>query len=197
GSRGDRPRDPGGWWEGARLRAPGPQAGRPACGADPRAGRRARGQRGARREGAPLPGRSRRGLGEAADDERLDADRRCAARPRLSARGGEGRSDPRPHGRPARAPGRGAGAADRLPARGSGRGRGRVQELMLEPDVETRSWDEQLAIDDESYRAQLAYLLERSPFYRAKLAGAEGGGLAGIADLPLTDKAELRATRKP
>jgi len=65
--------------------------------------------------------------------------------------------------------------------------------LILEPEVEARPWDEQLALDDESYRAQLAYLLERSPFYREKLAGAEGG-LAEIAQLPLTDKSELRAT---
>jgi phenylacetate-CoA ligase len=65
--------------------------------------------------------------------------------------------------------------------------------VILEPEVETRSWDEQLALDDESYRTQLAYLLERSPFYREKLAGAEGG-LDTIAELPLTDKSELRAT---
>jgi phenylacetate-CoA ligase len=66
---------------------------------------------------------------------------------------------------------------------------------MLEPEVETRPWAEQLALDDASYRAQLAYLLERSAFYRAKLAGIEmDDGLAGIARLPLTDKAELRAT---
>ena len=37
---------------------------------------------------------------------------------------------------------------------------------MLDPEVETRPWAEQLALDDELYRAQLAYLLERSPFYR-------------------------------
>src|SRR3954468_3738238 len=66
--------------------------------------------------------------------------------------------------------------------------------MMLEPDVETRSGEEQLAVDDASYRAQVAYLLERSPFYRAKLAGHEAGGLADIARLPLTDKRELRAT---
>jgi phenylacetate-CoA ligase len=66
---------------------------------------------------------------------------------------------------------------------------------MLEPEVETRSWDEQLVLDDASYRAQLAYLLERSRFYREKLAGTDTtGGLAGIAELPLTDKSELRAT---
>jgi phenylacetate-CoA ligase len=65
-------------------------------------------------------------------------------------------------------------------------------------DVERRLWAEQLAIDDESYRTQIAYLLERSAFYREKLAGAgTEGGLADIAQLPLTEKAELRATVTP
>ena len=69
---------------------------------------------------------------------------------------------------------------------------------MLEPDVEARPWAEQLALDDASYREQLAYLLERSPFYRAKLAGEDtAGGLAEIAQLPLTEKDELRETRTP
>jgi phenylacetate-CoA ligase len=74
---------------------------------------------------------------------------------------------------------------------------------MLEPEVETRPWDEQLALDDESYRAQLAYLLERSRFYRAKLAAAgvtsadDAGGLSDLARLPLTEKAELRETCTP
>jgi phenylacetate-CoA ligase len=49
--------------------------------------------------------------------------------------------------------------------------------------------------DDELYRAQVAYLLERSAFYRQKLAGLSPGGLDEIAELPLTDKDELRATR--
>jgi phenylacetate-CoA ligase len=66
---------------------------------------------------------------------------------------------------------------------------------MLEPEVETRPWEEQLALDDEAFRSQLAYLRERSPFYRAKLAGAPDVGLAEIAQLPLTDKDELRETR--
>jgi phenylacetate-CoA ligase len=67
---------------------------------------------------------------------------------------------------------------------------------MLEPEVEARPWDEQLTLDDESYRAQLRYLLERSPFYRAKLAGADpDSGLAELATLPLTEKDELRASR--
>jgi phenylacetate-CoA ligase len=72
---------------------------------------------------------------------------------------------------------------------------------MLEPDVEARSWADQLDRDDASYREQLAYLFERSAFYREKLseggfASAESaGGLADIARLPLTEKDELRATR--
>jgi phenylacetate-CoA ligase len=51
--------------------------------------------------------------------------------------------------------------------------------------------------DAAAYREQLAYLLERSPFYRQKLAGLEPRGLEDIARLPLTDKRELRATVTP
>lgn len=75
--------------------------------------------------------------------------------------------------------------------------------MILAPDVETRPWAEQLAADDAPYREQLAYVLERSPFYRAKLAAAgvtspaHAGGLADIAGLPLTTKGELRATVTP
>jgi phenylacetate-CoA ligase len=65
---------------------------------------------------------------------------------------------------------------------------------MLEPEVESRSWPEQLVVDDEAFRVQLAYLRERSPFYREKLAGYDAAGLAEVAALPLTEKDELRAT---
>ena len=74
---------------------------------------------------------------------------------------------------------------------------------MLAPEVETRPWAEQLALDDASYRAQLAYLFDRSAFYRKKLSAAgfsserAAGGLADIAQLPLTDKHELSATCAP
>jgi phenylacetate-CoA ligase len=74
---------------------------------------------------------------------------------------------------------------------------------MLAPEIETRPWEEQLVVDDASYRAQLAYLFERSAFYREKLAAAgfasarAAGGLMDIAQLPLTDKPELRATCTP
>jgi phenylacetate-CoA ligase len=74
---------------------------------------------------------------------------------------------------------------------------------MLDAEVEARPWDEQLADDADRYRTQLAYLFERSAFYRAKLAAAgfssaeAAGGLGDIARLPLTEKSELRATCTP
>ena len=74
---------------------------------------------------------------------------------------------------------------------------------MLAPEVETRPWAEQLALDEKSYRSQLAYILERSAFYREKLGAAglasaeAAGGLAEIAGLPLTEKQELRPTVTP
>src|SRR5262249_4596646 len=69
--------------------------------------------------------------------------------------------------------------------------------VMFEPEVETRPWEEQFALDDASFRDQLVYLRERSPFYRRKLAGFEPRGLPDVAELPLTEKDELRATRTP
>jgi phenylacetate-CoA ligase len=71
---------------------------------------------------------------------------------------------------------------------------------MPPSEVETRSPDEQLDVDDASYREQLAYLLEHSAFYRDKLgvgSPEEAGGLTEIAGLPLTEKRELRATCTP
>ena len=74
---------------------------------------------------------------------------------------------------------------------------------MLDPAVEERPWEEQLALDDVSYREQVAYLFDHSAFYRGKLTAAgiasaeDAGGLAGLGRLPLTEKDELRATRTP
>jgi phenylacetate-CoA ligase len=71
---------------------------------------------------------------------------------------------------------------------------------MLAPEVESLPWAEQLALDDDAYRTQLAYLFERSAFYREKLRAAgvsspeDAGSLADVARLPLTEKAELRET---
>ena len=72
--------------------------------------------------------------------------------------------------------------------------------MMLDPEVESRSWAEQVALDDASYSAQIAYLWSRSAFYREKLSSAgiasatEAGRLGEIASLPLTEKHEIRAT---
>jgi phenylacetate-CoA ligase len=69
--------------------------------------------------------------------------------------------------------------------------------VILEPEVETRPWEEQLAIDDASFREQLDYLRERSTFYREKLVGFDDICLADIAQLPLTEKRELRTPDAP
>jgi phenylacetate-CoA ligase len=75
--------------------------------------------------------------------------------------------------------------------------------MMLAPAIETLPWAEQRAVDDASYRTQLAYLFDRSAFYREKLgsagfaSAAATGGLADIAQLPLTEKREIRATCTP
>jgi phenylacetate-CoA ligase len=74
---------------------------------------------------------------------------------------------------------------------------------MFPSAVETRPWADQRAVDDASYRSQLAYLFDRSAFYRQKLtaagfaSAAAAGGLADIGELPLTEKRELRATCTP
>jgi phenylacetate-CoA ligase len=72
--------------------------------------------------------------------------------------------------------------------------------LTAPSEVETRPWADQLAFDDASYRAQLAYLLDRSAFYREKLglgSVEDAGGIAQISQLPLTEKSEIRATCTP
>jgi phenylacetate-CoA ligase len=72
---------------------------------------------------------------------------------------------------------------------------------MFEPEVEGVPFAAQALADDAIYRAQIAYLFARSPFYRKKLAAAgfgspaDVGGLDAIARLPLTEKDELRRSR--
>ena len=72
--------------------------------------------------------------------------------------------------------------------------------MMLEPEVESRPWDEQVELDAASYCTQLAWLFERSAFYREKLGAVgisspeEAGGLEDIARLPLTEKSEVKAS---
>ena len=108
----------------AGLRPSAAPAGRPARGADPRARRRERPRRAAPPSRTLARRRRPGGLGQAAADERRDADRGGAARSRVPGELGEVDPDPRAHCEPARAPRRGAAAARWLPPRGDG-GRGR------------------------------------------------------------------------
>ncbi len=72
---------------------------------------------------------------------------------------------------------------------------------MRDPAIEALPWDQQIAADDAAYRDQIAYLFENSMFYRDWLRGAgfadptAVGGLADIANLPFTEKDDLRASR--
>jgi phenylacetate-CoA ligase len=72
---------------------------------------------------------------------------------------------------------------------------------MVDPDIESRPWVAQARSDAPLYLDQIAYLFERSHFYRGKLERAgfathgAVGGLEAIAALPLTEKDELRASR--
>lgn len=73
--------------------------------------------------------------------------------------------------------------------------------MMYDAELETRSVEEQFALDRESYRRQIRYLFDHSAFYRRKLveAGfsspAHVGELDDIAGLPFTEKDEIRATQ--
>ena len=71
---------------------------------------------------------------------------------------------------------------------------------MFDPEVETRPWRDQVALDEALYRKQVSYLLARSSFYQDKLRTAgfhtedAVGGLDKIAKLPFTEKDEIRAS---
>lgn len=72
---------------------------------------------------------------------------------------------------------------------------------MRDPSVEALPWDQQMGSDDPTYRAQIAYLFEKSPFYRQRLQAAgfdtaeSVGGLDTITALPFTEKDNLRESR--
>ncbi|MCH5376993.1 MAG: phenylacetate--CoA ligase family protein, partial [Planctomycetes bacterium] len=73
--------------------------------------------------------------------------------------------------------------------------------MIYDKDIETRPVEEQFALDRESYRRQISYLLKNSTFYQNKLrdagfADAEAiGGLDDLRHLPFTEKDELRKTQ--
>jgi phenylacetate-CoA ligase len=72
---------------------------------------------------------------------------------------------------------------------------------IFRPDIETRTPEEQLQIDRITYRRQIEYLFNFSPFYRRKLTAAgfrdaaAVGDLDGIAELPFTEKDEIRKSQ--
>lgn len=72
---------------------------------------------------------------------------------------------------------------------------------MFDRVVETRDPRDQFRIDRDLYARQIDYLLQRSEFYRRKLAEAGSkdrksiGALDDIAQLPFTEKDELRRTQ--
>jgi len=73
--------------------------------------------------------------------------------------------------------------------------------VIFDPQAETRSVNDQFAMDRVSYREQMRYLMAHSAFYRAKLNEAgfytdrDIGELDDIAQLPFTEKDELRASQ--
>ena len=76
-----------------------------------------------------------------------------------------------------------------------------AQPDILRPEVETRSPAEQRERDRATWRRQVAYLFERSPFYQQKLRAAgiadaeAAGSLDDIARLPFTEKDEIRRSQ--
>lgn len=73
--------------------------------------------------------------------------------------------------------------------------------MIFDPEVETRPVEAQYQLDREQYRKQVAYLFENSSFYQKKLEEAgfsspeHVGDLDDIAQLPFTEKDEIRATQ--
>ena len=186
--------------QGAGLRPSGAPPARPARRAHPRARGRPR------RRAAPhvalarefRDGR-RRGLGQAADDERLHADRRGDARPGLPVRDGQGDSAAGPHGRAARAPGGGAGAPDRLRHGRGGRAGGR---LRARGRNDARARDRDAAVGRAAWRSTTPPTASSSPTStsarpstapswprRGSPRRAPPAASADIARLPLTEKA--------
>ena len=73
--------------------------------------------------------------------------------------------------------------------------------MFFDKQAETRPLDEQFEMDKASYASQVQYLFENSGFYQEKLNAAgfksarDVGGLDDIANLPFTEKDEIRASQ--
>ncbi len=74
---------------------------------------------------------------------------------------------------------------------------------MLAPEVEARPWTEQFSLDAVHYKIQVSYLFAHSQFYREKFKAAgvaspeAADSLRSIAQLPFTEKNEIRASCTP
>jgi phenylacetate-CoA ligase len=73
--------------------------------------------------------------------------------------------------------------------------------MFFDKESETRPLDQQYEMDRASYARQIAYLFENSGFYQDKLREAgfssveDIGGLDDIANIPFTEKDEIRASQ--
>lgn len=73
--------------------------------------------------------------------------------------------------------------------------------MIYDEEIETRPTAEQYELDRTTYSRQIQYLFENSAFYRQKLEAAgfhspsDVGDLDDIAQLPFTEKDELRQTQ--
>jgi len=73
--------------------------------------------------------------------------------------------------------------------------------MLVEPEIEQAPWEDEAKAAAPLYLKQIAYLFERSRFYREKLtaAGFPDAGAVGelddIAKLPFTEKDEIRASQ--
>ena len=62
--------------------------------------------------------------------------------------------------------------------------------MVHQPEIELLPWSEQRLLDEPSYRKQIAYLFDKSRFFRDKLrrhgfnSAEDVGGLDDIAALP-------------
>lgn len=73
--------------------------------------------------------------------------------------------------------------------------------MIYDPEVETRDPTEQYKIDSQTYEKQIEYLFNNSGFYQKKLKEAgfdnakQVGSLDDIAEMPFTEKDELRKSQ--
>ena len=180
---------------------------------DPRAERilelaDARGVERAARPARAVPARRRRrSVGQAADDERLAPDRGGAARSRLPVVDREGDADPRAYGRASRASRRGAASGRSASSWRRGRRRRSRTSLpttgvMLDPESRRGPGKSSSRSTTRLPRparvpARALGVLPRQARRGRGRPAQDAGGLAEIAQLPLTEKHELRETATP